>query len=56
MAKKKKKKKGRTIGEMCGSRAVWEINPITRVKEGKKKKNDRKKVKQKLKGGNYDDW
>ncbi|AYP68144.1 hypothetical protein PQE75_gp012 [Bacillus phage vB_BcoS-136] len=54
MAKKKKKKK-RTIGEMCGSRATWNINPITRVKEDKKGKNDRKEVKRKIKRGDFDE-
>lgn len=52
--KKKKKNKSRTIGEMCGSRALWMINPVSRIKEGKKGKNDRKKVKEKIRKGDYD--
>ena len=39
---KKKKKKPRTIGELTNSRGEWTINPVTRVKESKKK-YDRKK-------------
>lgn len=44
--KKKKKKKRNTIGATTNSRGTWgDISPVTRIKENKKKKNDRKKVK-----------
>lgn len=53
MAKRRKKKK-RTIGEMCNSRALWERKPQTQVVDNGKKKKDRKKIKEKLKSGDYD--
>lgn len=49
MPKKRKKKK--TIGSMSNSRGKWGINPVTKVKDNKKRKNDRKKVKEKIKNG-----
>lgn len=40
---------------MTQSRGDWNgINPITRIKEGKKKKNERKEIKRKLKEGDFD--
>lgn len=36
------------IGQKANSRAVWQIKPVTKVKDSKKK-YDRKKDKQKLK-------
>lgn len=53
---KKKNKKASTIGEMTNSRGVWSRKPITQVVDnGKwKNKNDRKKVKENIKKGNYD--
>ena len=38
MAKTKVKKKAKTIGEMTNSRAVWAIDPRTRVVKNKKGK------------------
>lgn len=52
MAKKKKKRK--TIGVMSQTRGV--MPPPTVADTVKKKKNDRKRVKEKLKGGDYDVW
>lgn len=40
------------IGEKSNSRAVWQIKPVTKVKDSKKK-YDRKKDKQKLRKGDY---
>ncbi len=45
----KKNKERQTIGKMSNSRGTWEINPVTKIKENSRKKNDRKKVKQSLK-------
>jgi hypothetical protein len=46
----KKKKWKVTIGGITNSRGTWgDINPVTRIKENKKKKNDRKKVKTNIK-------
>jgi hypothetical protein len=53
MAKNKKKKK-RTIGEMTNSRKMWERKPQTQVVENKRRKNDRKKIKERIKMGCYD--
>ena len=50
----KRKRKSKTIGEMTNSRGTWQINPITRVKEGKRKYESRKKAKQKIKNGEYE--
>jgi hypothetical protein len=49
---KKKKRRAKTIGEMTNSRGEWQINPITRVRDGKKGYN-RKKEKHKLRRGDY---
>jgi len=50
MSKKKKQKNKLDLLEIYNSiRKVWEINPRTRVKQNKKKKNNRAKVKQELK-------
>lgn len=49
-----KKKRRKNIGKMTGSREMWAINPVTRIKQSKKRKNDRKRVKEKLKSGDYD--
>lgn len=49
---KKKNSKPKTISRMCGSRGV--LPPPTVKDEVRKKKNDRHKVKQKLKKGDYD--
>lgn len=46
------RKKKKTIGEMTRTRGEWEINPITRVKESKKKYN-RSAEKRKVKKGDY---
>lgn len=56
MVKKKKKKKKRTIGAMSNSRLMWDRKPQTQVvSNGKRKRDkDRKKVKEKLKKGDYD--
>lgn len=50
MAKKKKKKK--TIGEMSNTRAVWSINPTTKVKDNNKGKGSYKRIKMR-KGMDY---
>lgn len=50
----KKKKKRRTIGAMSNSRAMWQRKPQTQVVPNKKRKNDRKKAKEKIKRGDYD--
>lgn len=52
MAKKKKRKKPKTIGEMTNSRGEWLMNPLTRVKESQKGYN-RKKDKDKIRKGDY---
>lgn len=52
MMSKKKSKKRITIGQMTQSRGV--PIPPTVADEVKKKKNDRKEVKRKLKSGDYD--
>ena len=52
MAKKKKKNKRNTIGVMTQSRGV--MPPPTVADVVKKRKNDRKKVKDKLRKGDYD--
>lgn len=39
MGKKKKRKKPQTMGEMTGTRTQWYMNPVTRIKESKKKYN-----------------
>jgi len=54
MAKKKRKKKKRTLGAMSNSRVMWERKPQTQVVPNNKRKNDRKEVKAKLKRGDYD--
>jgi hypothetical protein len=54
--KKKKNKKKKRIGEMTNSRGTWGgISPITRIKEGKKKNNDRRAVRDRIKKGDYDE-
>lgn len=50
----KKVKKRKTLGKMSNSRAVWEINPVTRVKESKGRFQKRSDVKQKLKQGKWE--
>lgn len=52
MAKKKKRKQPKTISQMTGTRGA--MPPPTVVDVIKRKKNDRQKVKQKLKRGYYD--
>lgn len=52
MAKKKKRKKPKTIGEMTQSRGLWSINPVTKIKESKKA-YDRKREKQQIRKGDY---
>ncbi len=49
---KKKKRKIKTISDMTGSRGV--LPPPTIADVVKKKKNDRKEVKRKLRKGDYD--
>jgi len=51
MARKKSNKK-KTIGEMTKTRGEWAINPITRVKESKKK-YDRNSEKRRIQRGDY---
>lgn len=51
--RKTKKKKRKTIGKMTGEREMWKINPVTRVKQNKR--INRKRVKERLKKGEYDD-
>jgi len=52
MAKKKKK----TIGSITNSRNNWgTISPVTKIKEDKKKKNNRKEVKDKLRRGDFNE-
>lgn len=51
--KKVKKKKPKTIGEMTNSRGLWQINPITKIKESRKNVYDRKKEKQQIRRGDY---
>lgn len=53
MAKKRKKKK-RTLGAMSQTRVLWQRKPQTQVVPNKKRKNDRKRAKEKLKQGDYD--
>jgi hypothetical protein len=52
MLDKKKKNKRNTIGVMTQNRGA--MPPPQRADEVKKKKNDRKKVKEKLRNGDYD--
>lgn len=53
--KKRRKRKPKTIGRMTQSRGDWNgINPVTKIKEGKKKRNERKEIKRKLKEGDFD--
>lgn len=55
MAKKRKKRnKRRTIGVMSNSRVLWERKPQTQVVPNKKRRNDRKRAKERLKQGDYD--
>jgi hypothetical protein len=50
----KKKKSKVTIGQITNSRGSWgDIKPTTQIIEGKKKKNDRKTIKQKLNKFSY---
>lgn len=53
MQKNKRKKKRQTISQMTGTRGTI-IAPPTVADVVKKKKNDRKDVKRKLKRGDYD--
>ena len=55
MGKKKKNKKPKRIGQMTNSRGEWHINPVTKVKEGKKNKHNRQEEKNKIRNGEYDD-
>lgn len=48
---KSKKSKRKTIGVMTQSRGA--MPPPARADEDKKRKNDRRQVKQKLRNGNY---
>ena len=54
MAKKKNKKRNKRIGTMSQTRAMWERKPQTQVVPNKKRKNDRKRVKEKIRQGIYD--
>lgn len=45
----------KTIGKMTKSRAVWAINPVTRVKKSKQKYPNRQQAKVALRKGNWDD-
>lgn len=36
---RKKKRKPKTMGEMTNSRSKWFMNPVTRIKQSKKKYN-----------------
>lgn len=55
MARKKRKRKKRsTIGAMTQTRGLWKRKPQTQIAPNKKRKNDRKTVKEMLKRGNYD--
>lgn len=49
-----KKKKKRTIGEMTNSRQLWERKPQTQVVDNKRRRNNRKKVRERIKQGDYD--
>lgn len=49
-----KKKKKRTIGAMTNGREMWERKPQTQVVPNGRRKNDRKKVKDRIKRGDYD--
>lgn len=51
MAKNKKT----TIGEMCQSRMTWGFNPVSRVKQGKKRYPKRSETRRALKSGKWDD-
>lgn len=53
--KSKKNKKAKTIGEMTNSRGLWEMNPITRIKQSERKKNDRREAKDRIRKGDFDD-
>lgn len=53
MARKRKKK--RTIGAMSNSRGLWQRKPQTQVVPNNKRKNDRKRAKEKIRRGDYDD-
>ena len=46
--------KRKTIGKMTKTRAMWQINPVTRVVPNKKKQENRSNVKVKLKKGDWD--
>lgn len=55
MAREKRKRKKRsTIGAMTQTRVLWERKPQTQVVPNKRRKNDRKIVKEMLKRGDYD--
>lgn len=55
MPKRKSKRKPKTISEMTQSRGDWNgINPVTRIKESRKKRNKRNEIKRKLKEGDFD--
>lgn len=47
--------KKKTIGKMSNSRMMWEINPVNRIKPGKRKEMNRRKTKEMLKSGKWDD-
>ncbi|MFS0905726.1 hypothetical protein AB3N02_22020 [Priestia aryabhattai] len=52
MSKRKRKKKRKTIGKMTQTRG--EMPPPTKKVEDKRKKKDRKQIKEKLKGGDFE--
>lgn len=55
MAKKTKRKKHNTIGVMTQTRVLWERKPQTQVVPNKRRKNDRKRMKEMLKRSDYDE-
>lgn len=50
-----KKRKKRTIGAMSKSRVLWERKPQTQIVPNNRRKNDRKRVKERLRRGDYDE-
>lgn len=40
---------------MANSRGTWQMNPVTRIKESERRKNNRKKVKERIRNGDYED-
>lgn len=56
--KEKRKSSRKTLGAMSKTRMMWAIKPQTQVVQNGKKKQEknRKKVKEKLKRGDYQDF